>query len=76
MSGSTLNGTVGDSPGRTQMYILFSIRQTGSQQRQEMAYLEKYNGIPCEVFRVRRMERQWYTVQFYTDSDWTHCSSK
>jgi hypothetical protein len=30
----------------------------------------KYNGIPCEVFLVRRLESQWYTVQFYTDEWW------
>lgn len=33
----------------------------------------KYLGIPCEVYRVRRLENHWYTVQFYTDSDWNHC---
>jgi hypothetical protein len=33
----------------------------------------KYSGIPCEVYRVRRLESHWYTVQFYTDSDWSHC---
>jgi hypothetical protein len=30
----------------------------------------KYNGLPCEVFLVRRLERHWYTVQFYTDEWW------
>jgi hypothetical protein len=30
----------------------------------------KYNGIPCEVFLVRRLESHWYTVQFYTNQDW------
>ena len=30
----------------------------------------KYNGIPREVFRVRRLESHWYTVQFYTNQDW------
>lgn len=33
----------------------------------------KLNGIPCEAARVRRLERQWYTVLFYTDTDWSHC---
>lgn len=33
----------------------------------------KYPGIPCEVYRVRRLESHWYTVHFYTDSDWNHC---
>jgi len=34
----------------------------------------KYKGIPCEVPEVRRLENRWYTVLFYTDTDWNHCS--
>jgi len=30
----------------------------------------KFGGIPCEVPRVRRLERQWYSVWFYTDEVW------
>jgi hypothetical protein len=30
----------------------------------------KFNGIPCEVFRVRRLESYWYTVQYYTNEFW------
>ncbi len=30
----------------------------------------KFNGIRCEVFRVRRLESYWYTVQFYTNEFW------
>ncbi len=30
----------------------------------------KYDGLPCEVYRVRRLESQWYTVHFYTDEFW------
>jgi hypothetical protein len=30
----------------------------------------KFKGIPCEVSRVRRLESQWYSVVFYTDTDW------
>jgi hypothetical protein len=30
----------------------------------------KYSGLPCEVYRVRRLETRWYTVQFYTDQSW------
>ena len=33
----------------------------------------KYPGIPCAVSRVRRQESEWYTVEFYTDSDWGYC---
>jgi hypothetical protein len=30
----------------------------------------KYNGLPCEVSRVRRLRSHWYNVQFYTDEYW------
>jgi hypothetical protein len=33
----------------------------------------KYPGIPCQVFRVRRLEKNWYTVHFYTDQAWNNC---
>jgi hypothetical protein len=33
----------------------------------------RYPGIPCEVYRVRRLEDRWYAVQFYTETDWSHC---
>jgi hypothetical protein len=34
----------------------------------------KFSGIPCEVPTVQRLESHWYTVLFYTDMDWNHCS--
>jgi len=30
----------------------------------------KFNGIPCEVRLIRRMENHWYAVLFYTDEYW------
>ena len=33
----------------------------------------RVNGLPCEVFRVGRLEAQWYTAQFYTGEDWGNC---
>ncbi len=30
----------------------------------------KLNGIPCDVYRVFRLEKSWYTVLFYTDEFW------
>jgi hypothetical protein len=30
----------------------------------------KFNGIPCEVPVVDRMEKNWYAVQFYTHEWW------
>jgi hypothetical protein len=34
----------------------------------------KFSGIPCEVPRVRRLESHWYSVMFYTDTNWGHCN--
>jgi hypothetical protein len=34
----------------------------------------KFNGIPCEVFLVRRLESHWYTAQFYTNENWHQCN--
>jgi hypothetical protein len=30
----------------------------------------KFNGIPCEVPVVDRLEKNWYAVRFYTDEWW------
>jgi cell division protein FtsW (lipid II flippase) len=34
----------------------------------------KFSGIPCGVYRVRRLERYYYSALFYTDTDWEHCN--
>ena len=34
----------------------------------------KFSGIPCEAVRIRRLERYWYMVLFYTDTDWNDCA--
>jgi hypothetical protein len=34
----------------------------------------KFTGVPCPVSRVRRLEADWYSVQFYTDASWGQCS--
>jgi hypothetical protein len=34
----------------------------------------KFNGIPCKVPFVHRLETHWYTVLFYTDQTWGQCS--
>jgi hypothetical protein len=34
----------------------------------------KFNGIPCEVYRVRRLENHYYAVHFYTDTGWNQCN--
>lgn len=56
--------------GDTVVYLVFdpndSLLSTDSPRR--------FAGIPCEVPRVRRLERQYYLVVFYTDTDWNHCN--
>jgi hypothetical protein len=33
----------------------------------------KFPGLPCEVVWVHRLERQWYTARFYTNTYWNFC---
>ena len=33
-----------------------------------------FTGIPCEVYRVRSLESHYYTVLFYTNTDWSDCN--
>jgi hypothetical protein len=33
----------------------------------------KFDGIPCEVPRVSRLESHWYTVVFYINQGWDEC---
>jgi hypothetical protein len=33
----------------------------------------KFNGIPCEVRMVERLQSHWYAVLFYTDQTWDQC---
>jgi len=34
----------------------------------------KFNGIPCKVPHVRRLESDWYAVVFYTNQSWNECN--
>lgn len=34
----------------------------------------KFDGLPCKVDRVFRLERNWYAAQFFTGTDWDHCN--
>jgi hypothetical protein len=34
----------------------------------------KFSNIPCDVYRVRRLESHYYSVLFYTGTDWDHCN--
>jgi hypothetical protein len=46
---------------------LFAAAKTGGPGR--------FSGLPCDVYRVRRLERGWYAIHFYTDTDWNDCGT-
>jgi len=57
----------------TVVYLVFD--PTDSLLRAERIHQPgKFNGIPCEVPPVHRLESHWYIVQFYTGEDWGECS--
>jgi len=56
----------------TTVYLVFD-SENALAHAAKIGSASKYPGIPCEVYRVRRLESQWYTVQFYTESDWNNC---
>jgi len=66
-------GWLGWAGQDTVVYVVFDPRDSLSQAA--ISHQPgKYDGIPCEVFLVRRLESHWYTVRFYTNSDWqTNC---
>jgi len=33
------------------------------------------SGLPCPVWRVQRLEKQWYSVTFYTSEEWDYCGA-
>lgn len=33
----------------------------------------KFDGRPCKVWAIRRLEKHWYAVLFYTDQAWGEC---
>jgi len=53
----------------TQVYLVFDPTDSLSEAAKSR-HPGRYKGLPCEVFRVRQLESQWYTVQFYTDDWW------
>ena len=56
--------------GDTTMYLVSDPQDTLSTRALGPASL---SGLPCKVYRVRRLEAGWYTVLFYTDTDWDSC---
>ena len=57
----------------TEVYLVFD--PTDSLSAAAKSHLPgKFNGLPCKVDRVLRLERNWYAAQFYTGTDWDHCN--
>src|SRR5665213_3424679 len=59
--------------GDTVAYLVFDPKDSLAAAAKSRSY-GKFNGIPCEIFNVRRLENDWYAVYFYTDTDWDHCT--
>jgi hypothetical protein len=54
----------------TLVYLVFD-PSDGLATKRDLAV--KYKYIPCDMDSVLRMEKQWYTVRFFTDTTWTDC---
>jgi hypothetical protein len=66
------DGWGGFGAGDTVVYLVFDPNDSLARAARSGAN-GKFPGIPCDVYRVQRFERDWYTVSFYTDTDWEHC---
>jgi hypothetical protein len=53
----------------TTVYLVFDPTDSLSAASQEHRP-GKFNGIPCEVPLIERVEKNWYVVRFYTDELW------
>jgi hypothetical protein len=58
--------------GDTVVYLVFAPDDSLEQSPKNQAS-GKFTGLPCEVDEIHRLEKDWYTVLFYTDTDWGHC---
>lgn len=56
--------------GDTMMYLVFDPKDTLSIEGPAHA---SPSGLPCKVHRIHRLEQGWYTVLFYSDTDWDNC---
>jgi hypothetical protein len=66
------DGWGGFGAGNTDLYLVFDPNDSLSTAAKSHSP-GRYSGIPCEVYRVRRLESHYYTVLFYTDTDWNSC---
>ena len=66
-------GSAGAGAGRIPPSISFSTQGIRFHLRASMRKPGKFDGIPCAVHEVSRLESQWYTVHFYTNEYWDRC---
>ena len=57
----------------TAVYLVFDPRDSLSIAA-EKGQSGRLNGIPCEVYLVRRLEKHWYAAQLYTNELWSRCN--
>jgi len=58
----------------TTVYLVFDPKDTLAAAAKDQSS-GKFGELPCEVYRVRQRENEWYTVQFYTNTDWESCGN-
>ncbi len=58
----------------TTVYLVFDPKNTLATAAKERMS-GKFGDLPCQVYRIRKRESEWYTVQFYTDTDWDNCGN-
>jgi hypothetical protein len=56
----------------TSVYLVFDPNDSLAQVARSRSS-GKFTGIPCEVPRLFRLESRWYSVRFYTDTNWDSC---
>jgi hypothetical protein len=61
----------GGMGAHTQMYLVFS-----PDDRLRRYSPGDLSGLPCEVWKVHRLEKQWYMVKLYSNDRWDSCGVK
>jgi hypothetical protein len=55
--------------GDTVVYVVFDPMESLAAPSKTRAS-GRFTGLPCDIFRIQRLENSWYAVQFYTGTDW------
>ena len=68
------DGWGGAPVGDWTAYVVFDPRDALSSAAKSRSY-GRFGGIPCNVDRVRRLERNWYSVELSMNEWWDQCVS-